>query len=121
MLKLWKMPDRMIHHMVGNFSTAAYGAFTAASVKAAGRAASKAPRAGSGIRSASQANSSPGMQAKRNAARQPNAAPMAPALKYARDRPAAPPNPDITSGRARPAGVSNTARHHSVPQPPRHP
>src|SRR5216684_4698656 len=51
MLKLWKMPDRMIHHIVGNFSTAAYGAFTAASVNAAGRAASKAPRAGSGMRS----------------------------------------------------------------------
>src|ERR1700676_3582991 len=38
-LKLWKMPDRMIHHMVGNFSTAAKGDFTAASVEATDRAA----------------------------------------------------------------------------------
>src|ERR1700689_2564882 len=81
MLKLWKMPDRMIHHMVGSFSTAAYGDFIAASLEANGRATSRAPRMGSGMRSMSQANSRPGAHANKNAARQPNAAPMAPALK----------------------------------------
>src|SRR3981189_1773785 len=65
MLKLWKMPDRMIHHMVGNFSTAAYGDFIAASLEANGRAASKAPRTGSGRCIANQANSRPGKQANR--------------------------------------------------------
>jgi hypothetical protein len=63
MLKLWKMPDRMIHHIVGSPKTAANGDFPASAAVVTTRPISNAPRFGSRMVSATTARMIPGMQA----------------------------------------------------------
>jgi hypothetical protein len=75
--KLNRIPERMIHHIVGTLSTVANAAMNVL-VCAVRPAPSDAPRAGSRIRHASTARMSPGTHATKNAARQPQAAAMLP-------------------------------------------
>jgi hypothetical protein len=72
------MPDMMIHHIVGSPNTAANGDFTAFLAVVITRPGSSPPRNGSGIRSAMNARTMPGMHANQNAARQPYLVAMAP-------------------------------------------
>src|ERR1700677_2495533 len=62
-LKLWKMPERMIHHMVGRPRTARYGAHTDPLDLVTTRPGSIPPRSGSRMISARSANSNPGTHA----------------------------------------------------------
>ncbi len=95
------MPDMMIHHIVGNPSTAMNEDFPASLAVVTTRPGSRAPRTGSGIRNASTARMSPGTQANQKAARQPNFVAMAPALMYARKIPAGSPSMNTPMALAR--------------------